>query len=95
VEYIESRLEKSGMPEQNLFSEELMAEVHVRSQGIPRLINALCDNLLLTAFAQETKNCTLEMLDEVCQDLRLDWPGSRRPRTRVAEEAFERSRFSV
>src|SRR5277367_4313811 len=95
VDYIESRLEKAGMPVQTVFSEELMAEIQLRAQGIPRLINALCDNLLLTAFAMETKNCTLEMLDEVCQDMRLDWPGSRRPRTRVAEEAFERSRYSV
>src|SRR6201995_4487861 len=95
VEYVESRLEKSVMPDQNLFSEELMAEVHVRSQGIPRLINALCDNLLLTAFALESKTCTVEMLDDVCKDMRLEWPGSRRGRTRVAEEAFERSRFSV
>jgi general secretion pathway protein A len=95
VEYIESRLEKAGMPKQTLFPEELLAEVHVRSQGIPRVINALCDNLLLTAFALETKTCTLEMLDEVCQDMRLEWPGSRRARTRVAEEAYERSRYSV
>src|ERR1700732_1880078 len=48
VEYIQSRLEKAGMPEQTVFSEELMAEVHMRSQGIPRVINAVCDNLLLT-----------------------------------------------
>jgi general secretion pathway protein A len=95
VDYIDSRLDKAGMPDQKLFSEELMAEIHVRSQGIPRLINALCDNLLLTAFALETKSCTVEMLDDVCKDMRLDWPGSRRGRTRVAEEAFERSRFSV
>ncbi len=95
VDYIESRLEKAGMPSQKLFSEELMAEIHVRSQGIPRLINALCDNLLLTAFALEKRVCTVEMLDDVCKDMRLEWPGSRRARTRVAEEAFERSRFSV
>src|SRR6202047_510719 len=48
VDYIESRLDKAGMPEQTVFSEELMAEVHMRSQGIPRVINAVCDNLLLT-----------------------------------------------
>ena len=55
-----------------------MAEIHLRTQGIPRVINGVCDNLLLTAFAMETKVCTVEMLDEVCQDMRLDWPGSRR-----------------
>jgi general secretion pathway protein A len=92
VDYIQSRLEHAGMPEQRIFSEEMMAEIHLRSQGIPRLINALCDNLLLTAFATETRVCNEEMLDEVCQDMRLDWPGSRRLRPRVAEETYERFR---
>src|SRR5580658_6889881 len=93
VEYMESRLAKAGMPEQTVFSEELMAEIHVRAQGIPRVINAICDNLLLTAFALERKVCTVEMLYEVCRDMRLDWPGSRRLRSRVPEETpFERER---
>jgi hypothetical protein len=34
----------------------------------------MCDNLLLTAFAQEQKIITQEMLDEVTADMRLDWP---------------------
>ena len=95
VEYMESRLMKAGMENQTVFSEELMAEIHLRAQGIPRVINAICDNLLLTAFALERKTCTVDMLDEVCRDMRLDWPGSRRLRSaRVAEEAvaFERER---
>src|SRR6266446_2003266 len=71
VEYILSRLERAGIRNQTIFSEELMAEVHLRAQGIPRVINALCDNLLLTAFASETKQCSRDMLDEVCKDLRL------------------------
>ncbi len=94
MEYIESRLEIAGMPKQEIFSEEMMAEIHLRSQGIPRLINAICDNLLLTAFAQETKLASIEMLDEVCKDMRLEWPGSRRIRSRqAAEESYERSSY--
>ena len=92
VEYMESRLEKAGMPDQKVFSEELMAEIHLRAQGIPRVINAICDNLLLTAFAMEGKVCNKEMLDEVCKDMRLEWPGSRRLRSRIPEETFERER---
>ncbi len=92
VEYMESRLAKAGMPNQTVFSEELMAEIHIRAQGIPRVINALCDNLLLTAFAMENKTCNSEMLDEVCRDMRLEWPGSRRLRPRATEESFERER---
>jgi general secretion pathway protein A len=97
VEYIESRLEHAGMPNQRVFSEELMAEVHLRSQGIPRLINGICDNLLLHAFAAEIKTCSVDMLDEVCRDMRLEWPGSRRHRSRVRqdEEAMERTPFQV
>lgn len=90
VDYIDSRMEHAGMPQQRAFSEELMAEIHVRSQGIPRLINAICDNMLLTAFACETRECTMEMLDEVSKDMRLEWPGSRRLRARVTEGSFER-----
>ena len=47
----------------------LLAEIHYRAQGIPRLINALSDNLLLTAFAMESKTATSEMLDEVTADM--------------------------
>jgi general secretion pathway protein A len=93
VEYMLSRLEKAGMPEQTVFSEELMAEIHLRAQGIPRVINALCDNLLLTAFALENKVCSVDMLDEVCKDMRLDWPGSRRARGRVPSESYERTPY--
>src|SRR5882762_4122974 len=72
VEYIEARMEKAGMPHQKVFSEELMADIHLRAQGTPRLINAICDNLLLSAFADEKKVCTKEMLDEISRDLRLE-----------------------
>ena len=94
-EYVASRLEKAGMPDQTVFPPDLMAEIHVRSHGIPRLINAICDNLLLTAFALETKICTFEMLDEVSRDMRLEWPG-RRPRGgrgRYTDESYEQTPF--
>ena len=81
------------MPNQTVFSDELMAEIHVRAQGTPRLINAICDNMLLTAFADEKKVCTKEMLDEITNDLRLDWPGSRRPRSRMPDESLERTPY--
>jgi general secretion pathway protein A len=93
VDYMLSRLEKAGMAEQTIFSEELMAEVHLRAQGIPRVINAICDNLLLTAFAMESRVCSVDMLDEVCKDMRLEWPGSRRTRSRMGTETYERTPY--
>ena len=91
--YINTRMERAGMPDQAVFSLELMCEIHRRSQGIPRVINAICDNLLLTAFAMEQKTCTVDMLDEICKDMRLEWPGSRRTRSRIDDESYERTRY--
>lgn len=97
-EYIKSRLAKAGMADQTVFPTELVAEIHLRSQGIPRIINAICDNLLLTSFAMEKKVATIEMLDEVSKDLRLEWAGQRRQRgerPRYSDEAYERAPFST
>lgn len=97
--YIATRLARAGMPNQRVFSPELMEEIYKRSRGIPRLINLICDNLLVTAFAMEQRTCTLEMLDEVCHDLRLDWPGSSRTRGRsrygTSEEHYPEAPISI
>ena len=77
VAYMNSRMARAGLKEQAIFSGPLMEEIQFRSQGIPRLINAVCDNLLLTCFAMETKVATMEMLDEISADLRLDYPSER------------------
>ena len=78
-EYIEFRLAKAGMPVQTVFPPHLISEIHLRSQGIPRVINTLCDNLLLTCFAMETRAGVPEMLDEICNDIRLDSAGPKTP----------------
>jgi general secretion pathway protein A len=91
TEYINTRMSKAGMPDQQVIPQVLITEVHVRAQGIPRLINAICDNLLLTCFAMETKVATVAMLDEVSKDMRLEWPGSR-PRGQRTRDTFEYTR---
>jgi general secretion pathway protein A len=71
--YINSRMARAGVPDQTFLSPDLIEEIHLRTQGIPRLINAVCDNLLLTAFAMETRTPSVEMLDEVTSDMRLEY----------------------
>jgi general secretion pathway protein A len=75
--YVNSRFDRAGMPNQTVFPPGLIAEIHRRSHGIPRIINLICDNLLLTTFAMEARISTPEMLDEVSDDLRLEWAGRR------------------
>jgi general secretion pathway protein A len=77
-QYIASRLARAGMREQTVFPPDVLAEIHLRTQGIPRLINSVCDNLMLTSFAMEQKQANVEMIEEVSRDLHLEWPGSNR-----------------
>ena len=72
--YINSRMLRAGVEDQTIIPLAIIKEIRHRSQGIPRLINAVCDNLLLTAFAMERKTVDTEMLDEVTSDMRLDYP---------------------
>ncbi len=78
--YIETRMARAGMPNQKVFTLDLLEEIYRRARGIPRVINLLCDNLLVTTFAMEQRAATVPMLDEVCRDLRLEYPGSVRNR---------------
>jgi general secretion pathway protein A len=84
-EYIAARLMRAGLREQSVFPDEVLEEIHRRTQGIPRIINSVCDNLMLTAFAMQKKLVTVDMLEEVSRDLRLEYPGARR--TWVTTEA--------
>jgi general secretion pathway protein A len=90
IDYVNSRMDKAGMPDQTVFPPDLLSEIHLRAQGIPRLINAVCDNLLLTCFAMEARVATVEMLDEISNDMRLEWQGRRpRGRSKYAGQHFE------
>jgi general secretion pathway protein A len=88
AEYVASRLRRAGMREQTVFSDSLLLEIHQRTQGIPRLINLVCDNLMLTSFALESRVATVEMLDEVSRDLHLEWPGG--PRVQLEDATVAR-----
>jgi general secretion pathway protein A len=85
AEYIAARLMRAGLRDQSIFPEAVLDEIHRRTQGIPRIINSVCDNLMLTAFAMQKKVVTMDMLEEVSRDLRLDYPGVHR--TWITSEA--------
>jgi general secretion pathway protein A len=75
IAYVNSRMARAGVPDQEFIPVDILEEMHFRTQGIPRLINAVCDNMLLTAFAMETRLVTREILDEVTSDMHLVYPG--------------------
>jgi type II secretory pathway predicted ATPase ExeA len=69
-EYICRRLEVSeGSP--TLFTSEAVEAIHEYAGGIPRIINILCDNGLLTAYALHKPTVESGMILEVARDLQL------------------------
>ena len=69
--YINYRLAHSGAPQQRIFSPQVIRQIHACTGGIPRLINLVCDNALLVAFASSSHFVTPSMITEVGKDLRL------------------------
>jgi general secretion pathway protein A len=71
--YIHSRLQLAGSNcEPNaLFPNETVAKIHLYSRGIPRLINTMSDNALITAFARQLATVLPGIIDEVAAELRL------------------------
>ncbi len=54
------------------FQAEAVAKVAAVTGGIPRLINTLCDNALLVAFATDSREVTEAHVAEAAHDLHLD-----------------------
>lgn len=69
-EYIAKRLEISGGAT-SLFSEGAIQAVRNYSEGIPRLINIICDNGLLSAYVSRQPSVDQAMIKEIAQGLHL------------------------
>jgi general secretion pathway protein A len=70
-EYIRWRLRVAGCANENLFEPEGVRLAHRFSGGIPRIINNICDNALLTGFSEGTTRITAEIVKDVVDVLDL------------------------
>ncbi len=73
-QYIEQRLQIAGAASRPdpLFSAQASASVYRHSKGLPRLINTICDNALMTAYARGLPVVTPEVIGDVAKEFRLD-----------------------
>lgn len=70
--YIRHRMTVAGNPTAASFSEAALGMIYRHTHGIPRLVNILCDFILLAAFADETRTITEEMVADIVADLDFD-----------------------
>jgi general secretion pathway protein A len=87
--YIERRLEIAGIDvgASQLFPEAAMAAIFCHSKGFPRLINTICENALIAAYAQQIHSVTPAIIDDVAKDFRI---GAREAETVGNFGAFQR-----
>jgi general secretion pathway protein A len=71
--YIHRRLELAGANSHSapIFPTEAIELIYELSRGIPRVVNNLCENSLVSGYGKQIKQITAEIVREVASDLRL------------------------
>lgn len=69
--YIEYRWQKAGATKPQPFEPDAIARIGQYSRGIPRLVNVLCDNALMLAYAEGIRSIGTDQITEVAGDLDL------------------------
>jgi general secretion pathway protein A len=71
--YVQRRLELAGADPQAdpIFPAQTIVDVFRHSRGIPRLINTICENALITGYARQARHITTDIINGVAADFRL------------------------
>jgi len=85
--YVSARIRAAGGEAVRLFTREAVMLIHERSHGIPRTINVICDNALLTGMALGRRPVSKNVVFEVCRDFDLRQAGTPRSRPQQAPPA--------
>ncbi|MGH9702083.1 MAG: ExeA family protein [Candidatus Acidiferrales bacterium] len=67
--YVECRLKLAGSEKEGVFDPAALRRVYYFSQGIPRLINTLCDHAMISAYALGHEQVTADLIDDAASDL--------------------------
>jgi general secretion pathway protein A len=84
--YMAGRVRVAGGDPARLFSREAVIAVHSRARGIPRTINVICENALLTAFAAERPIVCADVVEQVARDFDLGPHGPAQPAAVAAND---------
>jgi general secretion pathway protein A len=68
-QYIKHRLELAGANGAPYFSAPALWRIFRYSNGVPRLVNALCDKALLAGFVQQSKRINFQMVGRAIREL--------------------------
>lgn len=69
--YIEFHIRRAGYDGNGLFDPGALARIACYCEGIPRLVNNICDNALFAAYRYSRREIGADVIDEVAQDMGL------------------------
>jgi len=70
--YIEYRLNRAGSSSESVFTRGALRKIVKHARGVPRTINILCDNALITGLGYQKKPITAAIVKEIIGDLEGD-----------------------
>jgi len=71
AEYISARLATAHCSNSAVFPKEAVQEIYRCSDGIPRVVNLLCEHALISAYAQQQQVVTPEMVKRIAVEFDL------------------------
>jgi general secretion pathway protein A len=72
--YLAGRVRAAGGDPSRVFTREGAVLLHERAAGIPRTMNVIADNALITGFARSQAPVTRAIVTEVSDDFSIDMP---------------------
>jgi type II secretory pathway predicted ATPase ExeA len=94
ADYIRRRLQIAGASEesaQTIFQANAINQIQRHSRGIPRLINTICENALISGYARQLQRIPAEVINEVAADLRLSVMTPVQPASDDTQEEIRRA----
>jgi len=99
-QYIQQRMHIAGVDsvENRIFTGQAIAAIFRYSHGLPRVINTICENALISAYARQMRSVTSDVIEDVAREFRFD-VGVGGPeevslnRMPVGEESFRANRI--
>ena len=67
--YIRYRLRVAGKNTGYIFTKDALKKIYLYTNGVPRIINILCDNALLIGYGMKKKKINKEIIDEAIRDM--------------------------
>jgi len=95
-EYVNERLKIGGFDGKSpIFSPKSLDTIHRYSQGIPRVINLLCEHALIAGFVEQQRPIQPTIIEEVAREFQLDEIGPTAPpgHSRIAGDVYSSEAF--